>query len=225
MSPRGASAVLSILLLAPAVARAQETDEEGSEPKLVTPTAPSEPDTEPEVMKDHRHQFGLALQIPVGIRVVAPYDGEYCGQRGENESANAEVCVGRAPQTLDFVLAYGVKANLEVMLELRVGVERDFGMNPTSDGPRLFHWSPGVKFYFSEARVSKLFSTAQLAFDHTGYDNSDVGTEIVLRNVNGLQLDLHPSYGLYFVLGEEIAFRRWLEVGVEAGLGIQGRYP
>jgi hypothetical protein len=225
MSPRGAVAALSILLLSPAAFAQDEAepDEEGSEPRLITPTTPDEP--EPEASKDHYKQVGVALQIPAGVRLVAPYDGEYCGDRGGNENVNAEVCVGRAPQTLDFVLAYGVKPNFEVLLELRLGIERDFGMSPTSEGPRLFHWSPGVKFYFSEARVSKLFSTAQLAFDHTGYDHSDVGTEIAVRNVNGFELDLHPSYGLYFFVGEQIAFRRWFEVQVEAGIGIQGRYP
>jgi hypothetical protein len=149
MSPRGAVAALSILLLSPAAFAQDETeDEQGSEPRLITPTTPDEP--EPEPSKDHYKQFGVALQIPAGVRLVAPYDGEYCGDRGGNENANAEVCVGRAPQTLDFVLAYGVKPNFEVMLELRVGVERDFGMSPTSagtdaavesDGPPSLHAS------------------------------------------------------------------------------------
>jgi len=180
-----------------------------------------------EPAKDHYHQLGIGLQIPVGVRVIAPYDHEYCGARGENENENAEVCVGRVPATLDFVLAYGILANFELMLELRLGLERDFGPSiaMSEDGPRLFHWSPGVKFYFSDAKTTKLFSTAQVAFDHTSYDNSDVGTEIALRNVNGFELDLHPSYGLYLFIGEQIAFRRWFEVQVEGGIGIQGRYP
>jgi hypothetical protein len=176
---------------------------------------------------DHQGQFAIGLQVPVGIRAIAPYDGEYCGSRGENENVNAEVCIGRTPATLDFELAYGVKRNLELLLELRLGLERDFGMDVASDGdgPRLFRWSPGVKFYFAEAAVSKLFSTVQVAFDHTGYDNSDVGVDYFFRNVNGLQFDVHPSYGFYVYVGEELAFRRWFWLGVEAGIGIQGRYP
>jgi hypothetical protein len=175
-------------------------------------------------IEEHYHQFGLAIQIPVGVRAVAPYDGEWCGDRGENESAYAEICVGRQPATFDFELAYGVKKSLELMLELRVGLERDFGVSPNDSGPRLFHWSPGVKFYFSQAKVSKLFSTAQIAFDHTGYAGQP-GTDFFLRNVNGFQLDLDQSYGVYFFIGEEFAFRRWLSLAVEAGLGFQGRYP
>lgn len=176
--------------------------------------------------KDHAGQVGISMQIPVGVRAIVPYDGEYCGSRGSNESANAEVCVGRTPATLDFVLAYGLRPHLELMLELRVGLERDFGATAAmaDAGPRLFHWSPGVKVYFAEARTSKLFSTVQLAIDHTGYAGVP-GTDVFLRNVNGLQWDLHPSYGLFVFVGEELAFRRWFWIGVEAGIGIQGRYP
>jgi len=236
MSRRGAAALVPVLLLlgSPAWADGEEDSSGGpgetDEPRLITPEdRPPEPDRsdpDADAPKDHHKQIGVSLQIPVGFRAIAPYDGEYCGDRGENENSNAEVCVGRNPASLDFEIAYGVKPNLELFLELRLGIERDFGetIATTSDGPRLFHWSPGVKFYFSEAKISKLFSTAQIAFDHTGYGGQP-GTDFIIRNVNGLQFDLHPSYGLYLFVGEEVAFRRWFWVGIEAGIGIQGRYP
>jgi hypothetical protein len=212
MSRRGAAALVPIGIAGlvaswPGGARADEED----------PSGPL----------DHHRQFAVGLQVPVGVRAIAPYDGEWCGVRGSNENENAEVCVGRTPASLDFELAYGIRPRLELLLELRVGLERDFGPSRDRDGegPRLFRWSPGVKFYFSEARVSRLFSTVQIAFDHSGYRHSDVGTDVFFRNVNGLQFDLHPSYGLYLFVGEELAFRRWLWFGVEAGIGIQGRYP
>jgi hypothetical protein len=219
------------MLASSVVASADEldADTDGDEPKLIDATlAPVPGDTvEPadSTIQDHEHQFGLALQIPVGVRVIAPYHKEWCGDRGENDSSNAEVCVDRQPATLDFELAFGIKRNVEAMLELRIGIERDFGEPATSgSGPRIFQWSPGVKFYFSEAKTSKLFSTAQIAFDHTSYAK-EAGTDFFLRNVNGLQLDLDQSYGVYFFVGEELAFRRWLSVAVEAGVGFQGRYP
>jgi len=224
---RSGAVVLAVVLVAcsASVAVAGEGDDD-EEPHLITGGGSDEPPPVDDLPKDHHHQLGLALQIPVGIRAIIPYDGEYCGSRGENESANAEACLGRQPFTLDFEIAYGLKPNLELLLELRIGLERDFG--PTAamddDGPRLFHWSPGAKWYFSDAGTSKLFSTAQIAFDHTSYDN-EAGTDFALRNVNGLQLDLHPSYGVYFFVAEEMAFRRWLTIGVEFGAGIQGRYP
>jgi hypothetical protein len=235
MSRPGAAALVPVLLCLASPAGADEDPpdpEDGpgetEEPRLITeadrPPAPGEPDAD--TPKDHHKQFGVGLQIPIGFRAIAPYDGEYCGARGENESENAEVCVGRNPASLDFELAYGIRPNLEILLEIRLGIERDFGetIAMDDDGPRLFHWSPGVKFYFSEARISKLFSTAQIAFDHTGYGGQP-GTDFFLRNVNGLQFDLHPSYGLYLFVAEELAFRRWFWVGIEAGIGIQGRYP
>ncbi|MCA9674247.1 MAG: hypothetical protein H6708_21950 [Kofleriaceae bacterium] len=203
------------------------------EPRLITaadraadPDEPGEPR-----FKDHRHQFGIGLQIPVGLRVIKPYEDEYCGQRDTNEgSGNAKVCVGRVPATLDFEIAYGLKPNLELLFELRLGLERDFGPTyaTTDNGPRLFQWSPGVKFYFSDAGVSKLFSTVQLAFDNTGYDKpagTSRGMDFIVRNVNGLQLDLHPSYGLYVYIGEELGLKRWMWFTGEFGIGIQGRYP
>ena len=173
---------------------------------------------------DHLHQFALGLQVPIGVRAIITYNNEWCGVRGDNGSANATACIGRTPFTLDFEPAFGVKANLELMMEVRVGLERDFGGTTGNySGPRLFQWAPGVRFYFSEAGRSKLFSTAQLAFDFTGYDGKPA--DFFLRNVNGFQLDLDPSYGLYFFVGEEAAFRRWFDFEVEGGIGIQGRYP
>jgi hypothetical protein len=229
MSRPGAAVLVPVLLGLAAPAWAQEEPGETDEPKLITDEdrapVPGEPDDE-DAPKDHHKQLGVSLQIPIGFRAIAPYDGEYCGARGENENSNAEVCVGRNPASLDFAIAYGLRPNLEVFLELRLGIERDFGetIAMDGDGPRLFHWSPGVKFYFSEAKISKLFSTGQIAFDHTGYGGQP-GTDFFVRNVNGLQFDLHPSYGLYLFVAEELAFRRWFWIGIEAGIGIQGRYP
>ena len=180
--------------------------------------------------KDHHQQFAVGLQIPIGYRAIKTWKEEdFCGTRGTDGAQNAPGCIERRPFGLDFELAYGVKKNLEVMMEIRIGLERDFAATAAdSDGPRLFHVAPGAKFYFSDAGVSKLFSTVQLAFDFTGYDDAagdSRGVEFLARNVNGLQLDLNPSYGLYAFIGEEIGFRRWLLFGVEAGIGIQGRYP
>jgi hypothetical protein len=208
--PRPGAAAIALLATL-ACARAARADD------------PASPATK--VIKDHYHQFGLALQIPVGVRVVVPYDKEFCGDKGENETTNAEVCVDRQPQTFDFEASFGIKPNFEVMLEMRLGLERDFDPQASNaSGHRLFQWGPGVKFYFSQAKVSKLFSTAQVVFDNTSYAG-EAGTDFFIRNVNGFQLDLDQQYGVYFYVGEELAFRRWLSGAIEAGIGIQGRYP
>jgi hypothetical protein len=234
MSRPGAAVIAAVVAavagVSPVAAEAEAADDDGdddddddAEPRLIVPTGGD--DDAPPARKDHDRQLAVGVQIPVGGRVIVPYDGEFCGVRGENENTNAEACVGRTPATLDFAFAYGLRPHLELLVEVRIGIERDFGQTLMSgDGPRLFQWSPGVKFYFSDAGTSKLFSTAQVAFDHTDYGGQP-GTDFFLRNLNGLQLDLHPSYGVYFYVGEELAFRRWLWFGVELGIGIQGRYP
>ncbi len=258
MSTRGAAAILAqsvVLALAgaltappAALAQPDDLDEASSdddpddddgdgdgEPRLITAAdrapVPAEPDAAALVFKDHHRQFAVGLQFPLGLRVIKPYDEDYCGQTDENEgTGNAKACIGRVPASLEFVFAYGIGQNLELLLEVRLGLERDFGptVATTDDGPRMFRWSPGVKFYFSDAGTSKLFSSMQLAFDHTSYQEPGQGgrpTDFVLRNVNGLQLDLHPSYGVYVFVAEELAFRRWIWAAGEFGIGIQGRYP
>jgi hypothetical protein len=37
--------------------------------------------------------------------------------------------------------------------------------------------------------------------------------------------DLHHAYGFYVFVGETLTFKRWLMGDLEAGIGIQGRYP
>ena len=55
-------------------------------------------------------------------------------------------------------------------------------------GPRTFQWAPGVRFYFAETGRTKLFSTAQLAFDFTGYSAVDSKADFFLRKAIGWAL-------------------------------------
>jgi hypothetical protein len=178
----------------------------------------------------HKGQLGVALQFGSGFRGILPYDDMYCGDRGENGSgsANAEYCLGRSPITADINLAYGVSRTAEVFLELRLGLERDFGKDPMLKGPHILAFSPGVKVYFSESGSNKFFSTLQLAIDTTDYempDGSDAGTDYSVKNANGIQFDLHRAVGLYLYFAEQVGWSRWLWVGMEAGAGIQSRFP
>ena len=62
---------------------------------------------------------------------------------------------------------------------------------------------------------------------HAGAERQlrDLGVDVRFRNANGLQVDFHDAFGCYAYFGEQLAFRRWIEVGLEAGVGLQGRYP
>ena len=178
----------------------------------------------------HKGQFGLSMQFALGMRGILPYHDEYCGERSEATGTGfADFCFARAPIPLDLVLSYGLNDKVEVLLELRFGLERDFGGTPgATSGPRPHIYMPGVKAYFSESGRSRLFSTLQLLFDTTGYTDpagEELGLDWGMRNVNGLQFDVHRAVGLYVFLGDLVTWDRWLTVQVEAGIGIQGRLP
>jgi hypothetical protein len=204
-------------------------DPDDGEPRLIT----SEPEVAPqaEAQASHKGQFGLAVSLVTGGRFIKTYDKEFCGDRDTNggTSGNATYCLGRVPVSVDLAMSYGLTPRIELLFELRLGLERDFAGNASSsNGPRLRHYSPGVKFYFSERGLLKFFSTAQVAIDSTGYTDpsgDDLGADFTLRNANGMQLDFHDAYGAYLFFAEEAAFKRWISVGVEVGVGFQGRYP
>ena len=216
--------VIVALLITSSAASAQ--DDDGDNPGLITPT--KKPGGEA-VHEGHEHQVGLGLQLAVGMRAINPYDNVFCGAVGDNGNSNQAYCLARVPMTLDFELTYGLKPSLEALLELRIGVERDFGTTSASGaGPHVHQWSPGARFFFAESGRAKFFSTAQAVFDTSDYQDTggnDRGFDIGLRNVNGFWFDPQKSYGLYVFFGEEVGFKRWLSATLEAGIGFQGRYP
>lgn len=202
------------------------SDDNGDNPGLITPQHRS---TVPTMKEGHLGQFGLGLQLAVGMRAINTYqDTTYCGTVGDNGNANQAYCLARTPMTFDFELTYGVRPALEALLEVRIGVERDFGTSPGSDGPHVHQFAPGARFFFAESGRAKFFSTAQVVFDTSSYQDasgSDRGFDLGVRNVNGFWIDMKRSYGFYVFFGEEAGFKRWLSASLEAGLGIQGRYP
>ena len=178
----------------------------------------------------HHEQFQLSARFSFGLRGIATYDDTYCGDIDTSRpSGFAKVCTGRAPLALDLELGYGIKRAIDLIVELRIGLEQDFGATQTSDdGPRPFHLSPGARFFFSEGARSKLFTTAQLVIDFTGYEDpagKALGTDFGVRNMSGVWIDLARSYGFYVYAGSTATFARWLRFELEAGIGFQGRYP
>jgi hypothetical protein len=218
-------ALIAIVLLTSATAFAQSDD--GDNPGLITPTPKPKAAAERE---GHLHQFGLGLQIAVGMRAINPYsDGVFCGSVGDNGNQNQAYCLARTPMTFDFELTYGVKPALEALMELRIGVERDFGTTSSSGGgPHVHQWAPGARFFFAETGRAKFFSTAQMVFDTSGYQDAsgdDRGFDFGFRNVNGFWFDPTKAYGVYVFFGEEVGFKRWLSAALEGGVGVQGRLP
>ena len=220
-------AVGATLLAGPVLADPPVAD--GDKAKLIAPPASPEPAVAPTRI-EHTGQFGISLRLAAGLRAIAPYDKSvYCGKTDSSASTGyAPVCVGRSPFALDLEASYGLRARLDAFLEIRLGIETDFGSAPAAmDGPHIVHISPGIRVFFSEAKRSKLFSTAQLVLDFSGYKepgglarSSDFG----VRNLNGVWFELDKSYAVYGYVGETLTFVRWLGFELEGGLGFQARY-
>lgn len=181
-------------------------------------------DSAPDAVAFHKGQFGVSARLALGVRGIATYENNvWCGTSdAEAEFGYATVCTGRTPLALDLEFSYGVKPTIELVLELRIGIESDVGATPSESGPRPFHLSPGARFFFSESRGAKLFVQPQLVLDFAGYAS---GNDFGVRGIEGLWIDLHRAYGIYFYVAETLGFSRWLSAAFEGGIGFQGRYP
>ena len=249
MTTRAGFVATLALLTASVQARADRPAEPPSDPTpaAATPAATPTPGDEPKLIKSnhttptrapivdelsHKHQFGLSLQLSTGLRSTFTYnDTDYCGSTdAQSATGNAQVCLTRAPVALDFVGSYGITDYREVITEFRVALESDFGTTAgaTASGPHVLRLSPGMRFFFKESKSLKMFTTAQAVFDFTGYqDNSgnSRGTDFGVRNVNGLWFDGGRNWGVYGFFGETALLRRWIEIDLEVGLGVQLRLP
>jgi hypothetical protein len=218
---------------APAVAVADD-DEPAPDPTASATLAPASTTVAPAPAAarstDHAGQFGFSGRVSIGLRGIATYDDtDYCGKRSPDTSTGfSPACIGRAPMSLDLEASYGFGRHRELLVEFRVGLERDFGRVPDTDGPRVHFVAPGVRFFFNEAKTSKLFTQVQLVVDFSSYKDpsgEDRGADYGFRNLNGLWFDLHHAYGFYVYIGETLTLQRWIMGSLEAGIGFQGRYP
>lgn len=171
----------------------------------------------------HKGQFGISARMGLGVRGIATYDDtDYCGKLDEQDGGFASVCTGRLPVALDLEASFGVARSIELALELRVGIESDFGVDPNAGGPRPLHVAFGSRFSFSEAKRTKLFVQPMVVADLS--DRSQ-GNDFGVRGLEGFWVDLHRAYGIYVYVGETLEFSRWLSFAFEGGVGFQGRYP
>jgi len=163
----------------------------------------------------HRSQFGLAVLPGSGFRVLIPYgENVYCGQ------PNERVCSGRLPFFLDVQPSYGLGPHLDVLVDLRFGLEADFART------HQFAIVPGFRYWTdAEARL-KFFATLQLAYDTTEQHNRALtGYDLAFHNSNGLMWEVMPDLGFYAQLGDTVGFVRWLRFEIDLGVGVQARFP
>ena len=172
---------------------------------------------------EHKGQFGIYSQFGVGYRAIFRYHvNDYCGTAGQ------AVCTGLAPPYMEIGLSYAPISNLELITDFRIGLIDDFRPDTaTQKAPRELALAPGIKLYINDKGSLKLFTTFQVAFDFADYsvDNVSQSVDVAFRNVNGLLVDLHQSFGIYVHVGETVGFVRWLRFEIDGGVGVQARFP
>jgi hypothetical protein len=222
-SPTPAAFVITLLVALAALlparrARADDDDE------LVNTTRNS---------MSHSGQFGVHLQLGTGYRVLFPYNKEYCGQAGSAGEPKS-VCTGRSPAFLDAGLSYGVSQALEVLAEVRLGIEHDFSGLSGTEGPRPLSLAAGLRLFVDADGKLKFFSTVEGIVELTDYSGTTLGgngvaldnaADFGVRNVNGVQFDFHRTFGLYAHFGETTTFANWLRFELHGGVGVQARFP
>jgi hypothetical protein len=206
---------MAFALSAPALAFAQdaETDEETT-------------------LFSHKGQVGVHAQVGTGYRVLFPYDEQYCGQTDDDGSPKS-VCTGRSPFFVDVGLSYGVTDAVELLGEVRVGLEEDFeSLGGAVAGPRPLSFAAGARLYVDAEGRFKFFSTLEGLIETTDYESSTSngiqsvdGVDYGIRNVNGIMFDFHRTFGLYAHFGETITFASWLRFELHGGVGVQVRFP
>jgi hypothetical protein len=171
---------------------------------------------------DHRHQVALALMPGLGYRIVVPYaENKTCFDDTRVDSKR--VCAGGVPFFMDLQLAVGVSHRLDLMVDLRFGIAKE---NNAPNVGRQFALAPGIRYWLDPDVQLKFFTTLQVVYDSTKQSQIDISdTDYGIRNANGLMYDPIRNVGFYVQFGETIGFKRWFRIEVDAGAGVQVRFP
>lgn len=167
----------------------------------------------------HGGQFKIYSQVGIGYRLIYRYDtNDYCGQAMQTQ------CRDFTAPWIEVGAGYGVTDSFEILTDLRFGLSGEFAP-PETKAPKMFVISPGVRVFIDDAGSIKFFTTFQLAIDRTDYKGVKTATDFGVRNVNGLLVDLHRTFGIYAHIGETVGFARWLRFEIDGGLGMMVRLP
>lgn len=183
------------------------------------PAKKAEAKEEKEESLDHRFQFGAAVRVGTGYRVIAPYNEEQCsGATGPDKES---ICGGLYPVFLELSPSFGVTGSIELLVDFRL-----FLMDADYTAAKGFYISPGIKFYADAESRLKFFLTAQPVFElqdqtvNAGLSTFDFG----LRSTVGLQFDFIRYIGAFIQGGVLFTFSRWLTFVADFSAGIQVRY-
>jgi hypothetical protein len=170
----------------------------------------------------HYLQSGLSIMPGTGYRLIVPYkEHVYCAD--SSGISSKRVCSRRIPFFLDIQLSFGALSRMDIILDLRFGLEQD----PAISGSHQFAVAPGLRFWLDQERAFKFFTTLQFVYDYTDFSGSPgvQSHDFGLRNANGLIFDPIRNVGFFVQFGETIGFRRWFRIDVDVGLGAQIRFP
>jgi hypothetical protein len=174
----------------------------------------------PDESLEHYHQTGLGLMPGLGYRVIAPYkENQTCGD--SSGVASKRVCTSGVPAFLDLQLSFGVSQRLDLLVDLRFGLAHD----PATVSSHQFALAPGLRVWLDHDAPLKFYTTVQLLYDSTDYSEKVATNDFGLRNSNGLMYDAIRNVGFYVQFGESFGFRRWFRIELDAGVGVQVRFP
>ena len=71
----------------------------------------------------------------------------------------------------------------------------------------------------------KFYATGQVIYDHTDYLHVVSSDDFALRNADGLMYDPIRNVGFFFQVGWTMGLSRWFRLELDAGLGVQLRFP
>lgn len=199
---------LSMILLAGAVA-----------PKVARGDTVASPANDPAPHFDHRHQTGLALMPGLGYRVIVPYqEHKPCGD--SSRDASKRVCTSGVPFFLDLQLSFGITRRLDLLVDFRFGIGTD-----QASKTHQFALAPGLRVWLDQNVNLKFYTTVQAVYDSTDYHDVVPSSDFGVRNANGLMYDVIRNVGFYAQFGETFGLRRWFRIELDAGLGVQVRFP
>lgn len=162
-------------------------------------------------------QAEIRASVMEGYTIAVKY-----GSGAPCDTVGQVFCHNRTPVMMDFAAGFGVLEWLEIEARFRLGLESVFGVEPGAAGHGLpMQAGLGIRAYGSEtSRFKFAFGVAVLA-DFTNGQSTDV----VARLDEGIHYDVERHFGFYLQLGETIQPLRALTLTIDAGLGIQGRFP
>jgi hypothetical protein len=155
----------------------------------------------------------------VGYRIIVPYQAHKdCAD--SSRDASKRVCTNGLPLFVDLRGAAGIGAALDLVLDLRLGLLRD----PVTDAHQLAV-APGLRWWIDRGPRLSLYTTLQAVLDATDHHGVVATVDLGARNATGLLYDLVRNVGVYLQFGETIGVRRWFRFELDAGLGVQARWP